>query len=254
MREFGLIGKALSHSFSKEFFLKKFHEEQIHDADYHLFPIDSAHLISELIASHPNLQGLNITIPFKSDVIPFLTFIDTEAEAIGAVNCIKIVRSTDSYYTKGYNTDIYGFANSLEPLLTSWHTSALVLGSGGAAKAVMYVLKAKGISAKMVSRKNSTDSISYNELTEALIKENHLIVNTTPLGMYPHIDDFPPIPYQALTEKHLLFDLTYNPEITQFLAKGRNMGTEIKNGKEMLELQALKSWEIWTQNETFSKI
>ncbi len=248
MRTFGLIGKTLTHSFSKAYFTQKFENELIADAEYHLFPLESIGLINSLISNYPDLRGLNVTIPYKADVIPFITKIDKVAQEAGAVNCIKIQHSESSIITIGYNTDVYGFSLSLEPLLKPWHTSALVLGSGGAAKAVQLVLNTKGIKSQIVSRHRSSTSIEYSEITPNTLAHNLLIINTTPLGMYPLIDDFPPIPYEFLGEKHLLYDLIYNPTETIFLAKGKIQGATIKNGLEMLQLQAEKSWEIWNND------
>lgn len=247
MREFGLIGKSLSHSFSKEFFDNKFNQEFINDAKYHLFTIDSIEKVKSLILNNQNLVGINVTIPYKSEVLPYISHLDKAAKEIGAVNCIKIKRTIQSIVTYGYNTDAFGFRKSIESLLMPWHTSALVLGNGGAAKAVIFVLKSLNIETQMVSRNRKSNTIDYKDLTKEIIQHNLLIINTTPLGMFPNIADFPPIPYPYITEKHLLYDLIYNPYETEFLAKGKACGAVVKNGQEMLELQALKSWEIWNE-------
>lgn len=245
MRLFGLIGFPLSHSFSSEYFARKFSDNHITDAAYKLFPIDQIGYLAELLAQNPELVGLNVTIPHKVNVIPFLDELSTEAAVIGAVNCVKITRAGSKVHLKGYNTDVTGFAESLKPLLKTWHTKALVLGSGGASKAVCHGLKLLGISFDVVSRNAETGRLTYTNLDEALLASHQLIVNTTPMGMYPAVDSFPPIPYEFLGEKHLLFDLVYNPVETIFMKKGLEYGATVKNGYEMLVLQAERSWEIW---------
>lgn len=243
---FGLIGYPLGHSFSAKYFNEKFAKEGI-DNCYKLFPIPTIGDLKEIINSNPTLHGLNVTIPYKEQVLPFLNHLSPDAEAIGAVNVIKI------YYDKnggtpalsGYNTDWKGFSLSLLPMLRGNVKSALVLGSGGASKAVCYALKQLGISPHLVSRVTAPEVLTYDDLNEQIIRDNLLIVNTTPLGMSPNIDSSPDIPYQYLTENHICYDLVYNPEITEFMKKSAQYGAQVKNGLEMLHRQAELSWEIW---------
>lgn len=237
---YGLIGYPLSHSFSPGYFSEKFQREQI-DAVYRLFPLADIHELTTLLKDNPQLKGLNVTIPYKEAVIPFLDDIDEAAKAVGAVNCINITNGL----LKGYNTDIIGFEQSLTPLLQPQHTKALVLGTGGAAKAVTYVLDTLGIAYKLVSTSGKEGTLFYRDVDEHAIKEHTIIVNTTPLGMHPKTDACPDIPYMAIGEEHLLYDLIYNPEKTTFLQKGMQQGASIKNGYEMLALQADASWDIW---------
>lgn len=245
---YGLIGYPLAHSFSARFFKEKFELEDI-DAEYLNFEIDDILDTRRVILFNQDLKGLNVTIPYKEKVIPFLNKLSPEAEAIGAVNTIKINRlEGDMYFYEltGYNTDYIGFKNSLEPLLKpEVHKSALILGTGGASKAVAFALSIMGIEWTYVSRSKSEGRISYDELSADIIYENKLIINTTPLGTYPDVNNCPDIPYSQLTEQHLLYDLVYNPEETLFLKQGKEHGAVIKNGEEMLELQALEAWKIW---------
>jgi shikimate dehydrogenase len=246
MRLFGLIGFPLSHSFSASYFERKFIDENISDASYRLFPLEDISLILPFIHENTDLQGFNVTIPFKVSVLPYLDRITTEASAVGAVNCIKVERNMSGISLTGYNTDVYGFRESLLPALKPYHRQALVLGTGGAAKAVCYTLHELGIAYTMVSRSGKEDSeLQYSQLSEDLINDNLLIINATPVGMYPETSAYPHIPYQFLGKRHLLFDLVYNPSETRFLQLGRQMGTTTMNGQKMLEQQALKSWEIW---------
>lgn len=241
MRLFGLIGYPLSHSFSKKYFTEKFEKEGLNDCKYENFPIAS---IDELrnILSQPGLEGLNVTIPYKEQVISFLDHPSAVVRKIKACNCIKIKKGQ----LHGYNTDIAGFEKSLKknwnPFL---HSNALILGTGGSAKAVKYVFDKFEIKYKKVSRKPSADSFSYEQLTKNIISKYKLIVNTTPLGLFPNIVEAPPIPYEFLTNEHFLFDLIYNPSKTLFLKKGQEQGALIQNGYEMLELQAQENWKIW---------
>lgn len=241
MKQFGLIGYPLSHSFSKGYFAEKFKKEGIADSQYDVFPLEKIEDFTALCEPHKNLVGLNVTIPYKEKIIPFLDELNEEAKAIGAVNTIKFVRGNKI----GYNTDAYGFEMSLKPLLKPHHTSALILGTGGASKAVEYVLKKLRISFQYVSRNKSANTINYDELDELIIHHSTLIINSTPVGMYPNVENSPDIPYGLVTDKHLLYDLIYNPEETQFLKEGKQHGAQTKNGLEMLYLQAEKSWEIW---------
>ena len=238
MRRFGLIGYPISHSFSPGYFKEKFKLFKINDATYDLYPLDNIDKFEELTKS--DIQGVNVTIPYKEQVIPFLNQLSPEAEEIGAVNVIDLRNDKRI----GHNTDAFGFAHSLMPLWGSDKPShALVLGTGGAAKAVWYVLNKLGISFKKVSR--TKGDLTYNEISEDIIKTHRLIINTTPLGMSPYIKTYPNLPYHFIGEKHILFDLVYNPKQTTFLKKGIEKGAVIKNGLEMLQLQADRAWEIW---------
>ena len=239
---YGLIGAKLGHSFSKDFFSKKFAKEGI-SAEYRNFEIDNIEKFSEIIEY--GVYGLNITIPYKEQVIDFLDKIDPIAEKIGAVNVVKIVRNADNLETIGYNSDIVGFTESIRPLIENHHKKALILGTGGASKAVIEGLKLMNIRSQLVSRTKSPNTITYSELSSNLLEEYTIIVNTTPLGMFPNTDSYPDIPYEFLSNKHLCYDLTYNPEETRFLKLSRDNGAKTKNGLEMLILQALESWRIW---------
>ncbi len=242
MRLFGLIGYPLSHSFSEKYFAKKFAEEGINDCRYELFPIESIEQLPILLRANPELAGINVTIPYKKQVLRYLDSMEAIPSQLGACNCIHI-RNRKLF---GYNTDWTGFEQSLSPLLQAHHTKALVLGNGGATAAVVFVLQKLAIDYAIVSRSMHNGSIyTYNDLTEKIIRENTLIINTTPLGMYPNPNASPDIPYQFLTSKHLLYDLLYNPARTLFLKKGEEQGATIKNGDEMLVLQAEESWRIW---------
>lgn len=245
MRTFGLIGFPLSHSFSKKFFTEKFEIEQIPNCKYELFPIENADEMMGLIEKDPSLCGLNVTIPHKVNVMPFLHDIDPAAKEIGAVNCISIDQSGQEPILKGYNTDAYGFAESLRPLLEKQHQKALVFGDGGATKAIKYVLKQLNIPYLLVVRNPVLGAILYSAVTEEILNEHKLLINTTPLGMLPNLDSYPVIPYQFITPQHLAYDLVYNPEETAFLTKMKAQGAKIKNGLEMLYLQAERSWYIW---------
>lgn len=248
MRQFGLIGFPLSHSFSAKYFEKKFADEHISDAVYSLFPIEDISNFRHFIQKIPDLQGFNMTIPHKVSILKHLDTISEEAKAVGAVNCVKVERIQSGAMLTGYNTDVYGFRESLRPLLKPYHTSALVLGSGGASRAVCYVLNKLGINYFLVSRYSENDSsLQYHQIDKKILSDNKLIINTTPLGMYPETDICPEIPYEFLSREHLLYDLVYNPVETKFLLKGKQTGAQIKNGLEMLELQAGKSWEIWNK-------
>lgn len=242
----GLIGYPLSHSFSKKYFADKFAKENISAYFYDLFPLEDISLFKELVAHYPNLKGINVTIPYKERVIPFLDALDDSAKAVGAVNTIKF---TDKGLI-GYNTDIYGFEVSLRNKMEEKRIkakAALVLGTGGAAKASAAVLKKMGIAVQFVSRRAEKNMLTYEMLRKQNIEEVEIIVNTTPLGMSPNINTCPNIPYSALSEKHLLFDLVYNPEITLFLEQGNAQGAATLNGLEMLHLQAEKAWSIWQE-------
>lgn len=245
MRLFGLIGYPLSHSFSPGYFNDKFKQNNLHNCLYKAFPIETIFSLKHLINANPNLEGLNVTIPYKKEVLPYLDEQSEAVKSIGACNCIKI---KDGKLT-GYNTDVIGFENSLKPYLASHHNTALILGTGGAAAAVQYVLDKLEIDYDFVSRKSigDTGTLSYSQLNKELIQSHKLIINTTPLGMYPAVDDCPAIPYEYLTSDHYLFDLIYNPGKTLFLRKGEESGATIKNGAKMLEIQAEESWRIWNE-------
>ena len=240
---FGLVGKNISYSFSRRYFNDKFEALDLKGYSYQNFDIQSIDEFPEIIKKVPHLRGLNVTIPYKEEVLDFLDELDETAREIGAVNTIKILRNKK---LKGYNTDAYGFKKSLEPLLKEGHGKALILGTGGASKAIDYVLKELDIETLFVSRKpGSDDQISYTELSKTIFDEYTIIVNCTPLGTHPDSEKYPDIPYQYLGNKHLLYDLIYNPVKTVFLTKGEEKGATTCNGLRMLELQAEKSWKIW---------
>ncbi|WP_340199164.1 shikimate dehydrogenase [Ascidiimonas sp. W6] len=239
---FGLIGKNISYSFSAGYFAKKFTELELSNYHYRNFDLETIEELKSMLAQHPNLQGFNVTIPYKEKIIPLLDFIDPEAASIGAVNTVKIKNNR----LEGFNTDCYGFEASISKFLKPSHTKALLLGTGGASKAVAYALAKKSIDYQFVSRKPADNLITYHEVTPALIDNHPIIINCTPLGTYPNINDSPDIPYSAMSSKHLLYDLIYNPEETSFLKQGKKQGATICNGLSMLELQAEKAWEIWT--------
>lgn len=242
---YGLIGYPLGHSFSKKYFTQKFKDENI-EAEFKNFEIDNLNKFPELITKNKNIKGLSVTIPYKKQIIEYLNELSPEAKSTGAVNSIKIFRKDNNIITKGYNTDIYGFKESLLSFIKNKKLKAIILGTGGAAQAVSYALNKCNITHKFVSRKAHKNEYSYKELNE-IINEYELIINTTPLGMHPQIDTFPDIPYGKINEKHYLYDLTYNPETTIFLARGKEKGANIKNGLEMLHLQAERSWDIWNK-------
>jgi shikimate dehydrogenase len=241
MRLYGLIGKPLTHSFSKIYFSEKFSLQSISDCQYENFELDKIELLKDLIQSHSLLKGLNVTIPYKEAVLPYLYEQNDVVKAVNACNCIKIVNGK----LHGFNTDVFGFRESLKKVLQMQHTRALILGTGGAAKAVAYALSELDINFQFISRKDDNQSIPYQDVGQEIIELNTLLINTTPLGMYPNINTFPDIPYEYITDKHLLFDLTYNPGKTRFLEKGEERGATIQNGYEMLILQAEESWRIW---------
>lgn len=243
---YGLLGYPLVHSFSQTYFNQKFEAENI-SAQYINFEIPDIGMLMEVVAENENLDGLNVTIPYKEQVIPFLDEIDPAAKEVGAVNVIKFIRDKDGLRLKGYNSDIIGFTDSIKSLLKPHHQSALVLGTGGAAKAVSYSLRKLGLDVQLVSRRKSANTLVYEELTKNDLKTHKVIVNTTPLGMYPNVDICPDIPYRYLTPQHLCYDLIYNPDETLFLKNSRLAGAQVKNGLEMLLLQAFASYSIWNQ-------
>ncbi|WP_373729488.1 shikimate dehydrogenase family protein [Bacteroides heparinolyticus] len=246
MQKYGLIGYPLKHSFSIGYFNEKFKAENI-DAEYVNFEIPTINDFMQVIEENPNLCGLNVTIPYKEQVIPFLDELDKDTAKIGAVNVIKIVRlPKGKVKLVGYNSDIIGFTQSIEPLLQSHHKKALILGTGGASKAVYHGLNNLGIESTFVSRtKKNNKFLTYEELTPEVMSSHTVIVNTTPVGMFPKVDFCPNIPYEQLTSDHLLYDLLYNPNETLFMKKGQAQGAITKNGLEMLLLQAFAAWEIW---------
>lgn len=237
---FGLIGYPLSHSFSKKYFTKKFEREKI-NASYELFPIEKIEEVKYIISQNPNLKGFNVTIPYKETIIPFLDEIDDAAKEIGAVNTVKIQNNR----LIGYNTDIYGFEKSFLSFCNNIPKKALILGTGGSSKAVSFILKKYNFDIKFVSR--SAGDYTYNQLSEEILKEFKVIINTTPLGMFPKVENCPDIPYEFLMDEHYLFDLVYNPEETLFLKKGKDRGAKTKNGLDMLHFQAEKAWEVWNK-------
>ena len=249
MRQFGLIGYPLSHSFSQKFFTEKFLQENIANASYHNFPIPSMESFAALWKENPNLEGLNVTIPYKKEVIPFLQHSSAVVQEIHACNCIR--KFNNELY--GYNTDVIGFEKSLLPFLKPHHTHALVLGTGGAAAAVQWVLQKLNIQFQIVSRKaNAIEAntemksiISYNNTNKSLVEAHTLIINTSPVGMYPNVNEAPPIAYEGITAQHHLYDLVYNPTETLFMQKGLEKGATVQNGLAMLHIQAEESWAIW---------
>ena len=249
MRKFGLIGYPLGHSFSKMYFENKFLTESISECSYENYEIESLESLKDLITKERELKGLNVTIPHKSEILKYLDYIDDEASEIGAVNVLKIYSKSEGRFIKGFNTDIFGFKESLVLHLKDKKiNNALVLGTGGSSKAVAYVLDKLGIETLFIARKPSEDSISFNNLTDNILIDNKLIINTTPLGMFPNTEDSPGLNYDCLTPEHILFDLVYNPPLTLFLKKGEEQGCTIIGGLKMLQLQAEKSWEIWNND------
>jgi shikimate dehydrogenase len=248
MRKFGLIGYPLGHSFSKKFFTEKFLNEQITDCYYENYPLTNLTQLHKLIGEEPDLCGLNVTIPYKSEIIGLLDVIDSEANEIGAVNVLKLKRYGDKVLSKGFNTDIDGFRNSISPYLRERVNNALVLGTGGGAKAVCYVLRKFGIKITSADIIELEGVLNYSEITDNILINNQLIVNTTPLGMFPDIERKPNLNYSCLNKDHILFDLVYNPELTSFLKEGEEKGCTIISGIKMLYGQAERAWEIWNDD------
>lgn len=245
MDKYGLIGYPLGHSFSISYFNQKFKDEDI-DAVYENFEIPSIDLLPEVLDSNPELRGLNITIPYKQKVMEFLDNISPEARAIGAVNVIKVIHEGKKIRLKGYNSDVIGFTQSIEPMLEKrYHKKALILGTGGASKAIDYGLKSLGLETVFVSRYERPETIQYDKITPEVVKEYNVIVNCTPVGMYPHTEECPLLPYEAMDNHTILYDLIYNPDETMFMKRGAQYGANVKNGLEMLLLQAFASWEFW---------
>ena len=247
MKTYGLIGYPLGHSFSKKFFTEKFDKENLKNHQYLNFEIDSIDKFSSIFDKEENICGLNCTIPYKQQVMTFLDSIDTEAQEVGAVNTIKILNSDVGIQLKGFNTDIIGFERSITPMLEEKHQKALILGTGGASKAIKHVLKKLGISyvSASIEKELFENEIRYSAINEELMRSHLLIINATPLGTYPKVDTCPDIPYNFITSDHVMFDLVYNPEITLFMQKGIEKRAKVKNGLEMLHGQAIAAWEIW---------
>ena len=245
MKLYGLIGYPLIQSFSKKYFTEKFMQEAITDCLFELFPLEEINEFPQLIQSHANLRGLAVTIPYKEKVMPFLSVLDEEAKAIGAVNCICVYGST----LKGYNTDVRGFEKSFVPLLKKNQHRALVLGTGGASKAVQFVLKKLGIEFLLVSRQQSANTIGYDELNESYLQEYPIIINCTPVGMVPNEQYAPAIPYEFIGAHNYLYDLIYKPAETKFLQEGKRRGAVVKNGYEMLIIQAEENWRLWNREQ-----
>ena len=244
MNKLGLLGRNISYSFSRAYFTQKFKEEGLsEDYSYENFDIQTISEFPSVLRNNPDAIGMNVTIPYKEEVIPFLNHLSENAKAIGAVNTIKILPNGD---LEGHNTDYFGFTESLKPLLQNHHRKALILGTGGAAKAVAFGLQTLGIQYQYVSRKTSENTISYEEINHNLFEEHTIIINCTPLGTSPNIETCPPIPYNYFTGKHIAYDLIYNPEETEFLKRAKQKKAVTKNGYEMLVLQAEKAWKIWT--------
>jgi shikimate dehydrogenase len=239
--KFGLVGKNISYSFSKGYFAQKFKDSKLDGNSYENFDLAQINDFRQLISQNKNLKGLNVTIPYKEVIIPYLDELNTKAKKIGAVNTIKFTKNG----LKGYNTDIYGFKKSISPFLQKHHKKALILGTGGASKAVAFVFDELGIEFKYVSRNPEKNQLGYKDLNKTILSVHTVLVNCTPRGTFPNMKDKPDIPYQFITDRHLLFDLIYNPEKTAFLQEGETQGASICNGLIMLKLQAEKAWEIW---------
>ena len=249
MDKYGLIGYPLGHSFSISYFNQKFADEGI-NAKYENYEIPSIDELTEILDKTPELKGLNVTIPYKEKVLPFLDYISPEARAIGAVNVIRVTHEKKKTILRGYNSDIIGFTQSIEPMLDKkWHKKALILGTGGASKAINYGLKSLGLETVFVSRYERPNTIQYKTITPEVMKEYNVIVNCTPIGMYPNTDTCPDLPYEAMDTHTILYDLIYNPDQTLFMRKGAEYGADVKNGLEMLLLQAFASWEFWNGKE-----
>ena len=242
---YGLLGKNISYSFSRGYFTDKFEKLKLKKSKYVNFDLQNIEDFPSIIDENEHLKGINVTIPYKEEIIPFLSKIDKTAKKIGAVNTIKFTKRGN---LKGYNSDVVGFENSLIPLLKKHHKRALILGTGGASKAIAYALKRNDIKYKFVSRNpEGKKEISYNSLTQEVVEKHTIIINSTPLGTFPDIDKCPNIPYQFITHNHILYDLIYNPAISTFLSKGNENEAITKNGLQMLEMQAEESWRIWNQ-------
>ncbi|MBQ8464181.1 MAG: shikimate dehydrogenase [Prevotella sp.] len=248
MDKYGLIGYPLGHSFSISYFNQKFADEGI-NAKYMNFEIPNIENLIEVLDSNPELKGLNVTIPYKEKVMEFLDLISPEARAIGAVNVIRVTHEGNNIKLKGFNSDVIGFTQSIEPMLEKHHQKALILGTGGASKAVNYGLKSLGLETVYVSRYRRPETICYEDITPEVVQEYNVIVNCTPVGMFPKTEECPLLPYEALNENNILYDLIYNPDETLFMKRGAEQGASVKNGLEMLLLQAFASWEFWNGKE-----
>lgn len=248
MRRFGLIGYPLGHSFSKQYFEEKFKRENIRGCTYENFPIASLDEFTSLIKSNPDICGLNVTIPYKSEILRFVNIADDAVEQIGAANVLKIKWENGKSYISAHNSDVFGIKDSLVPCTRKKGKKVLILGAGGSSKAVAWTVKKLGCEALVVSRSAKRGTISYNDLSSSLLESIDLIVNATPVGMYPDIESRPDIDYNMLNSRHTLFDLVYNPEITTFLRMGRERGCKIITGMKMLRSQAERSWEIWNED------
>ena len=248
MDKYGLIGYPLGHSFSIGYHNQRFADEGI-NAKYLNFEIPSIDDLPAVLSQNPELKGLNVTIPYKEKVIPFLDYVSPEARAIGAVNVIRVEHQGKKITLKGYNSDVIGFTQSIEPLLENYHKKALVLGTGGASKAISYGLKSLGLETVYVSRYERPGTIQYGSITPEVVEEYNVIINCTPLGMFPKTEECPSLPYEAMNERNILYDLIYNPDETLFMRKGAERGATVKNGLEMLLLQAFASWEFWNGKE-----
>jgi shikimate dehydrogenase len=246
MDKYGLIGYPLGHSFSVNYFNQKFADECI-NAKYINFEIPTIESLMEVLSANPELKGLNVTIPYKEKVIEYLDQLTPEARAIGAVNVIRVRRNGNNVKLKGYNSDVIGFTQSIEPMLDDYHKKALILGTGGASKAINYGLKSLGLETIFVSRYERPGTVCYKDITPEVVKEYNVIVNCTPLGMFPKTDACPQLPYEAMDERNILYDLIYNPDETLFMKRGAQQGAQVKNGLEMLLLQAFASWEFWNE-------
>lgn len=249
MKTFGLIGYRLGHSFSRNFFTEKFSNEKLSDHEYVNFELDTIDEFPTIFDRGTNICGLNCTIPYKQQIMRFLDEIDLEAAQIGAVNTVKIIDQNGKRILKGFNTDLYGFEHSLRPMLEEKHKKALILGTGGASKAIRFLFDRMGIDYLSATTKDELQDkeIRYDQLTQNLMNEYLIVINATPLGTFPKVDACPDIPYQYVSPNHVLYDLVYNPAETLFLKKGKEKSAQTKNGLEMLHLQALKSWEIWNE-------
>lgn len=247
IQSYGLIGYPLGHSFSKGFFTEKFANEHI-NAQYLNFEIPSIDHLTQVLEQTPRLRGFNVTIPYKQQVMPYLDDMSDEAKAIGAVNVVKVIGEGDERKLIGYNSDVIGFVNSIRPLIKPHHRKALILGTGGASRAIHYGLTNKlGLETLFVSRSERPGCITYQQVTPELIRQYEVIVNCSPCGMHPHTDECPPLPYSSMTSGNLLYDLVYNPLETLFMKRGAEHGAVVKNGLEMLHLQAIAAWEIWNE-------
>ena len=245
MDKYGLIGYPLGHSFSSSYFNQKFEDEGI-CAVYENFEIPTIDALEEVLGLNPNLKGLNVTIPYKEKVLQYLDSISPEARAIGAVNVIRVTHEGNDIKLKGYNSDVIGFTKSIEPMLDKkWHHKALILGTGGASKAVNYGLHNLGLETVFVSRYERPDTIQYDKITPDVVREYNVIVNCTPVGMYPKTEECPQLPYEAMDSHTILYELIYNPDVTLFMKRGAQYGAKTKDGHDMLLLQAFASWEFW---------